>query len=191
MKTKIGPIPYIYPIPVVLVGAEIDGSPNFELIGQTGIMGIKPPIVYISSGVDHYTNQGILDNGVFSINIPHTAMLAETDYCGVVSGRTVDKGGLFNIYYGELEKAPMIAECKVNLECKVIQNFSIDQRQIFVAKVVQTFVDEDLALPKGDHFELSDLGHFDPIMYALDNRYYKIGKPIGWGYQESKKLNRK
>jgi flavin reductase (DIM6/NTAB) family NADH-FMN oxidoreductase RutF len=188
MKTKIGPIPYLYPIPVVLVGADVNGTPNFELIGQTGIMGIKPPIVYISSGVDHYTNRGILDNGVFSINLPHTTMLAETDYCGVYSGHSVDKSRLFNLFYGELEKAPMIIECRVNLECKVIQNFNIEHRQIFIAKVVETFVDESLAIPKGDRYELSDLCLLDPIIYALDNCYYKIGQPIGKGYQEAHRL---
>jgi flavin reductase (DIM6/NTAB) family NADH-FMN oxidoreductase RutF len=187
-KMKIGPIPYIYPIPAVLVGANVNGRPNFELIGQTGLMGIKPPVVYISSGASPYTNQGIIANDVFSINIPHSGMLAKVDMCGVVLGRDYNKAALFEVFYGELEKAPMILECRLNLECRVIRQFSIEHRQIFAARVVQTFVDAEYAISKEKRFEGSELRLLDPIIYALDNRYYQIGDPIGRGYQEAGKL---
>jgi flavin reductase (DIM6/NTAB) family NADH-FMN oxidoreductase RutF len=189
VKSKIGGIPYIYPVPIVLVGANVDGKPNFETIGDVGLMGIKPPIVFISSGNTHHTNQGILENRTFSINFPTTAMLPVVDYCGQVSGREVDKAALFEVFYGNLETAPLIAACPVNLECRVIKEFSIEHRQIFVGEVVQAHVDAALVSEIDGRKSIADLTHLDPILYALDNRYYSIGKVVGTGYQEAEKLS--
>jgi flavin reductase (DIM6/NTAB) family NADH-FMN oxidoreductase RutF len=195
VKTKLGKLPYIYPIPITLVGANVDGKPNFETIGDVGLMGINPALVYIASHRDHYTNLGILANGTYSINFPNTAMLAQADYCGGVSGRDADPQGanpckaeLFEVFYGELETAPMIVACPVSLECRVIQEFSIQKRQIFIAEVVQTYADAQYVIEDGNTRGLVDLTQLDPILYALDNRYYSIGKPIGVGYQEAKRV---
>ena len=75
MKTKIGAVPYIYPIPITLVGANVADKPNFVTIGDVGLIGIHPPVISISSHAQHHTNQGILENETFSINFPTTAML--------------------------------------------------------------------------------------------------------------------
>ena len=189
-KVKFGKVPLIYPIPIILAGALVKGKPNFETLGDVGIMGIKPPIVYISSGQDHYTNQGILENGTFSINFPPTKLLTITDYCGTVSGHDVDKSQLFNVFFGELETAPMIQECPVNIECKVIKEFSIQHRQIFIGDVVQSYVNEDFLIESEGRQRIVDMKLLDPIIYALDNCYYSIGKRIGVGYQESKKFQK-
>jgi len=187
-KIKLGQIPYVYPIPIVLVGALVDGKPNFEELGDVAVMGINPAIVCISSGSDHHTNKGIIEHGTFSINFPTTDMLAITDYCGTVSGKDIDKSELFDVFYGDYENTPMIKKCPINLECKVIKEFSIQHRQIFIADVVQAYVNEEFVSEENGRKKVADLTKLDPIMYALDNRYYKIGEPIGIGYQESKKL---
>ncbi|MFX1518091.1 MAG: flavin reductase family protein [Promethearchaeota archaeon] len=187
-KTKFGKVPLVFPIPIILAGALVHGKPNFETLGDVGIMGIKPPIVYISSGVDHYTNIGILEHKTFSVNIPSTSLLMKTDYCGVMSGHNTDKSQLFDVFFGELETAPMIEECPVNLECKVIKEFSILHRQVFIGDVVQAYVNKNLVIESKGRKQIVDMTMLDPIIYALDNRYYNIGKPIGVGYQESKKL---
>ena len=188
MKIKIGAIPYIYPIPITLVGANVNGKANFVTIGDIGLIGINPPIVSISSHAQHYTNQGILQNGTFSINFPTTAMLAETDYCGIVSGREADKATLFEVFYGDLESAPMIAACPVSLECRVIKEFSIQHRQVFVGEVVQTHISEAFVREADGRKQIADLPQLDPIIYALDNRYYNIGEAIGVGYREGRTL---
>ncbi len=188
MKVKIGSIPYIYPVPIVLVGANVNGKPNFETIGDVGLMGIKPPIVFVSSGADHYTNQGILENGTFSINLPTTEILPVVDYCGQVSGRVEDKGALFEVFYGDLGTAPLIAACPVNLECRVIKEFSIQHRQVFVGEVAQTHVDEAMISEGENRKQIADLLALDPILYALDNRYYRVGAVIGVGYREAQRL---
>jgi len=73
-KVKIGRTPLVYPIPIILAGALVYNKPNFETLGDVGIMGINPPIIFISSGQDHYTNIGILKHGNFSINFPSTKL---------------------------------------------------------------------------------------------------------------------
>ncbi|MBN1328147.1 MAG: flavin reductase family protein [Candidatus Heimdallarchaeota archaeon] len=189
-KVKFGRVPLIYPIPIILVGALVDDKPNFETVGDVCILGINPPIICISSGNTHYTNEGILKHGTFSINFPTTSMLSVTDYCGSVSGREIDKAQYFDIFYGELGNVPMIKNCPANIECKVIKEFSIQHRQIFIADVIQTYVNEEFVTEKDGQKFIVDMQKLDPIIYALDNRYYKIGEQIGIGYQESKKLTK-
>ncbi|MCJ7433868.1 MAG: flavin reductase family protein [Anaerolineales bacterium] len=190
MKVQLGKLPYIYPIPITLVGANVYGKPNFVTIGDTGLMGINPPLVFVSSHRDHYTNIGILENGTFSINFPTTGMLAVTDYCGNVSGRDVDKSAIFESFYGETGTAPMIAACPVNLECCLVQEFSIQHRQVFLGEVIQTYVNDEFVSEQDGHKVIADLTQLDPILYALDNRYYRVGSSIGVGYQEARKFSK-
>jgi flavin reductase (DIM6/NTAB) family NADH-FMN oxidoreductase RutF len=186
MKVKLGPRPLVYPIPTVLVGAQVDGRPNFATVGQCGIMGVNPPLVYVSLNRAHFTTEGILAQGTYSINVPSIDMLAVTDYCGIVSGREIDKSELFRVFYGEFETAPMIEECPVNLECRVVNEFSIEHRQIFVARVLQAYINAEYVTQDGERQRVADLTRLAPIVYALDNRYYSIGEPIGVGYREGK-----
>lgn len=187
MKIKVGNTPYIYPVPIILAGAVVHGKPSFTTIGDVGLMGINPPLVYISSHIDHYLNIGVLEHGCWSINYPTTAMLSKVDYCGQVSGRDIDKGALFEIFYGDLPQAPLIRECPVNLECRVVKEFAIQHRQVFVGQVVTTHVDQELVREEGGQTRIASLEELDPILYALDNRYYRVGPPIGVGYQEAEK----
>jgi flavin reductase (DIM6/NTAB) family NADH-FMN oxidoreductase RutF len=93
---------------------------------------------------------------------------------------------LFETFYGELGTAPMIRECPVNLECRVVKEFSIQHRQIFVGEVVQAHVDEQFVIESEGRQGIADMTQLDPIIYALDNRYYRIGAPIGVGYSEGR-----
>ena len=123
MKKKItlGAHPYIYPMPTVIVGSLIDGSPNFTTASYVGIVQHTPPMVSVTLVNTHITNTGIKQNKVFSINIPNTRMLRVTDFVGMNSGDKVDKAALFKVFYGELKNAPMIMETPLNLECRLIQ----------------------------------------------------------------------
>jgi len=186
MKVKLGKIPLVYPIPIVLAGADVQGRPNFATLGDCGIMGLNPPLVYISLHRDHHTTQGVEEHQTFSVNVPPTSLLAVTDYCGMVSGQEVDKSGLFEVFYGELGTAPMIAECRVNLECQVVKAFGIQQRRVYVGQVVQTYVEEAYVVEQDGRQGIKPMTALDPIIYGLDNRYYRIGEMIGIGYHEGK-----
>jgi flavin reductase (DIM6/NTAB) family NADH-FMN oxidoreductase RutF len=189
-KVKHGPIPLVYPIPITLVGAMVAGRPNYTTIGDCGLAGIRPPLVFVSSHRDHHINKGIIKNRTFSINFPNTKLLDKTDYCGIVSGRDVDKSALFQTFYGELKSAPMISECPINLECKVLKDFLIQHRQIFIGEVVQCHADEGLIIQLEEGKAITDMKRLDPIIYSLDNKYYSIGKTIGTGYKEGKKISK-
>jgi flavin reductase (DIM6/NTAB) family NADH-FMN oxidoreductase RutF len=189
MKAKLGPIALIYPIPIALAGANVKGRANFATIGDCGIMGLNPALVYISLHVDHYTTKGVLENHAFSINFPPSELLSLVDYCGIVSGRQVDKSTLFKVFYGELGSVPMIEECRVNLECRVVKGFRIEQRQVLVGRVVQTYIDPAFVEEQDGRHVVADMQQLDPIIYALDNRYYRIGDSIGVGYQEGRSIS--
>ena len=115
MKLRLGTVPLVYPIPIVLAGANVDGKPNYATLGDCGVMGINPPLVYVSLGERHYTTQGIVENGTFSVNFPSTDMLAVTDYCGIASGRfistrtTWSSEGTNEVVYGSYPSASILS----------------------------------------------------------------------------------
>jgi len=183
-KVKLGAVPLVYPIPIVLVGATVNGVHNFTEVGDCAVMGIRPALVTISLSETHHTTKGIDESGVFSVSFPTTPMLSLTDYCGIVSGRDVDKSPLFSIFKGEHTQAPLIEECPVGLECQVHDVVQVEHRRLFIAKVVECYVSHQFVSTTGDKHSVADLSKLDPIIYALDNRYYNIGKAIGTGYSE-------
>ena len=98
MKIDLGSKNCLYPLPTTLIGAMVNGNPNYIAIAHVGIMDLSS----ISLGMSkvHYTNEGIKKNGTFSVNIPSVDLVEKTDFCGLVSGRDVDKAGLFKTFYG-------------------------------------------------------------------------------------------
>ncbi len=189
-KEKIGPIPLVYPVPIALVGVNVNGQPNFTEVGDVAILGIRPPYVMVSLGEKAFSTTGIKENGCFSINFPNTAMMAEADYCGMISGRDVDKSQLFTIFTDPegLAGLPLIEACPVNLACEVVHHFTLEHRNIFAGKVLQTYISPDYLKEQDGRKKIADLPTLDPLIYALDNNYYKIGPKIGEGYQEGKKF---
>jgi flavin reductase (DIM6/NTAB) family NADH-FMN oxidoreductase RutF len=106
MKIDIGPKNCLYPLPTTLVGALVNGKPNYITIAHVGIMDMGS--VSLGMSKVHYTNEGIKENGTFSINIPSVKMVRKTDYCGLVSGKTENKADMFKTFFGKLKSAPMI-----------------------------------------------------------------------------------
>jgi flavin reductase (DIM6/NTAB) family NADH-FMN oxidoreductase RutF len=183
-KVKLGAVPLVYPIPIVLVGATVDGVANFTEVGDCAVMGIQPALVTISLSATHHTTKGIDDEGVFSVNFPSTQMLSLADYCGMVSGRDVDKSTLFTTFQGDKTLVPLIENCPVGLECRVLEVVQVKHRRLFIAEVVECYVSQKYVETVDGKHTLADLSLLDPIIYALDNRYYGIGSAIGTGYQE-------
>ena len=183
-RIKLGAVPLVYPIPIVLVGTLVDGRANFTEVGDCAVMGINPALVTVSLSASHHTAKGIGESQAFSINLPSTQLLSQTDYCGTVSGRDVDKSLLFTVFEGEHTKVPMIQECPVGLECHVQETVQIEHRRIFVAEVLECYVSGQFVETVDGKQRITELSRLDPIIYALDNRYYQIGHPIGVGYRE-------
>ena len=187
MKISLGRTPFIYPIPIVLVGAYVDGTANYVEVGDVAIMGIGTPLVAISLSVTHHTTKGIDESGLFSINIPTADMMGAADLCGIRSGRDTDKAALFTNIKGE-HGTPLIDECPVNIECKVAETVNIKNRRIYIAEVLETIIDEKFATKVEGKVKVADMRELNPLIYCLDNKYYKIGDPIGEGYKEGTKI---
>ncbi len=120
----------------------------------------------------HYTNIGIRENRTFSINLPSVKMVKETDYCGIFSGKKVDKTKLFDTFYGKLETAPMIKECPLNMECQLIKTVDFPDHDVFVGEVVETYVDETCLTD-----EIVDFSKIQPILFVMNDRsYWKLGE---------------
>jgi flavin reductase (DIM6/NTAB) family NADH-FMN oxidoreductase RutF len=182
MKKKFERMNALYPTPTVLVGAHVEGKPNFIAIAHIGIITLTQ--ISISSNKPHYTNAGIKESGVFSVNIPSEDLVVETDYCGIVSGKKTDKSELFKIFYGELEKAPMIESCQICMECRVTQVLDIQNYDVFIGEVVNTYVDESVLT--GDKVDVSKL---KPLMFDMaSKKYWSLGGEIAQCWSVGKKL---
>jgi flavin reductase (DIM6/NTAB) family NADH-FMN oxidoreductase RutF len=190
-KRSIGAIPYLYPVPIVLVGATVEGRANYATVGDCAIMGIRPPLAAISLGETAFTTRGIREVGSFSVNVPTTKMLSLVDYFGTVSGKDVDKSVLVESIPGTIPDVPLLAACPVNLECRVIEECTVEHRHVFVAEVVEAHVDERFVTDVDGRPRIASLQDLDPILYALDNTYYSVGRPIGTGYREAERFPRR
>ena len=182
MKAKLGAVNCLYPMPTTLVGANVNGKPNFITIAHVGIMDLGS--ISLSMNEVHYTNAGIKENGTFSVNIPSVEMVKETDYCGLVSGKHVDKSQLFETFYGKLGTAPMIKECPINLECRLIQTVDFPKHDVFVGEVVEAYCDEQ-CLTDG----VVDFSKVQPILFVMNDRsYWKLGERFAKSWNIGKEL---
>ncbi len=158
----------------------MNGKPNYVAVGFVNGVNVKPPIVYVSLNKKHHTSQGIIENGTFSINVPSAGYVIETDYCGLVSGKHVDKSGIFTVFYGELETAPMIEEFPITCECRYTgQNVEFGMDTVYFGEVIQVYVNEEVV----DANRRIDVAKANPIYYSgLENRYRTLGEDVGTGW---------
>jgi len=172
-KIKVGT--YLYPLPVVIVGAKIGEKANFMTVAYCGIVESKPPMISISASNSHHTNEGIRENQTFSVNIPSEDMVAVTDYIGMKSGKDIDKSSLFEIFYGDLKTAPMIEDAPINLECKVAKTIDMEKgHEIFIGEIVGAYSD-DKYYTDG----ILDIQKIKPLIYSTGQRkYLKVGELI-------------
>ncbi len=175
-KVKIGAATFLYPLPVTLVGAQVDDKPNYLVVASIGIVQHEPPMISVSLRRTHYSNCGIRKTGCFSVNIPSADMVEIVDYCGIVSGRSVDKSDLFTTFYGQLEEAPMIAECPLNLECKLVQVLDYGgDNELYIGSVVQAYA-QSKYLTDG----VPDPTKMNPLALTIhDNNYWRLGEHAG------------
>jgi flavin reductase (DIM6/NTAB) family NADH-FMN oxidoreductase RutF len=188
MKKKLDGINVLYPTPTTIVGALVDGKPNFITIAHIGIVNhAKPYLISISSGKIHYTNAGIKANKAFSVNIPSEALVVETDYVGIVSGKKTDKSGVFDIFYGDVQKAPMIGECPLNMECRLYDTYDTPTHDLFIGEIVETYADEAV-LSDGR----VDISKAKPLLFDMSSiSYWSIGNAVAKCWNVGKKLKKK
>ncbi len=186
-KSKITPRAYLFPMPVALIGANVNGKPNFETLAYVGIVEANPPMISIASWETHYTNIGIKENGTFSVNTPTEDLAELIDYCGIVSGKEIDKSEVFDIFYGNLKTAPMVSLSPLNLECEVVKTIKIkdlveveEGHELFIGKVINAYADEDY-LTEG----IPDIAKLKTYTYSLKN-YWKVGEKLAPAFEIGK-----
>lgn len=180
-KLQFKPGNMLYPLPAVLVSvADKAGNSNLITIAWTGTVCSAPPMVSISVKPERYSYHMIEETGEFVINLTTEKLGFATDYCGVKSGKDVDKWKKVHLtpIPGDVVKVPMVKESPVNLECKVIEKKELGSHHMFLAEVVAVHVDETYMDEKG-RFHLNKA---KPLVYS-HGRYLSVGKEIGFfGY---------
>jgi len=185
IKTKSKHPPLI--LPVCLVGANVEGKPNFQAIAWFNMVDYDPYLIGVSSERSHHTNKGIRENRTFSVNVPASGMALATDFCGICSGADVDKSKVFDVFYGELQTAPMINEMPINIECKLNQTIELLHAEFFVGEIVGVYV-EERCIVNGK----PDLKSIDPLLYedGLGN-YWNLGKYLAKAFEVGKQFKPK
>jgi flavin reductase (DIM6/NTAB) family NADH-FMN oxidoreductase RutF len=186
-KKTFGPQLFIYPMPVVIVGALVNDIPNFNTIAYCGVAQSKPPMLAISMDKRRYTIIGIKENRTFSVNIPSVEMLEAADYVGTFSGRDVDKTRLFDLFYGKLKTAPMIEECPVNIECELVDYMDFGgKNDLLIGKIAETYAEKKYLT--GSY---PDIKKINPIIFTRqDEKYWETGRFLMEAYKTGKKYNR-
>jgi len=183
-KIKLGSKPMIYSMPITLVGADVAGKPNFMTIAFIGVVNMNPAMVAMGANPSHLTTKGITQNRTFSVNLPSGEMVEVTDYVGLFSGEKNDKSKLFTIFRGKTKTAPMIQECPLNLECRLLQKFSPGGTDdIYIGEILQAYCTEEY-LTDGKP-DVEKMGTF--VFTMNDNRYFYLGKVIGKAWSDGKK----
>ena len=179
MKKSFDAKTLVYPTPVWLIGTyEKNGKPNAATIAWGGVCSSKPPCVAVSLRSATYTHGNIMERKAFTVNVPSANQVAIADYCGMVSGRNVDKFAVTKITAVKSDKvdAPYIQEFPMILECKLIDTTEIGIHTHFIGEVMDVKVDEAMLGDDG----LPDISKINPIIYGPEiQSYYGVGKSLG------------
>ncbi len=179
-KQALKPSTFLSPVPVVMVTCGSMEKPNIITLAWAGTVNSEPPMLSISVRKSRYSHSLIRERGTFGVNLVSQGLCWETDYCGVKSGRDVDKfkeTGLTCVASPELG-IPMIAEAPVHLECKVREVLELGSHDLFIADIAGVQVADVLMNQKG----AVDMRKADLVAYN-HGEYYGLGKILGFfGY---------
>ena len=184
-KVSLKPGPFVVPMPVALVGAMVNGVPNFMPAAFMGIMNFDPPIVGAGLSPTHHTCEGIVENGTFSLNLPGPEMVAAADWCGLHSGKNTDKSGVFETFTEELDTAPMIRQCRLTMECRLVQTVEFKVDTVYFGEIVGVYADGD-ALADG----APDWKKINPLIFTFpDKGYWTLGDWVAEAWSAGKEYD--
>lgn len=175
----------LYPLPAVMVSvADKQGNSNIITVAWTGTVCTNPPMVSISVRPERHSYHMIEETGEFVINLTTEKLAYATDYCGVRSGRDIDKFKEMKLTREKAEfvKAPLIKESPVNIECRVVKKEELGSHHMFLAEVLAVHVDEEY-MDEKNRFALEKT---KPIVY-VHGEYFSLGRLLGnFGYSVRK-----
>ena len=180
----------LYPLPAVMLSVrDKAGNDNIITVAWTGTVCTNPPMVSVSVRPERHSYQMLKETGEFVINLTTEKLAFATDYCGVKSGRDVDKFEVMHLNKEAADQvgAPMIAESPVNIECRVRECMELGSHHMFLADVLAVHVDEAYLGEKGK-FDLNAAG----LLAYSHGEYFPLGKKLGrFGYSIQKKKAKK
>lgn len=188
MKKNLGPVNALYPSLTTIVGAVVEGRPNFLAVAHVGIMNHGQP-QYLSFGINkaHHTGQGIHEHREFSVCIPGENLVVQTDYVGLVSGKNTDKSTVFELFHGELAHAPLIKDCPVCMECRLAQVVNFEAHEVFIGEIVATHADEAVLTGAGK----IDIARVRPLLFDMASvKYWSLGAEVAPCWNVGKGLKR-
>jgi flavin reductase (DIM6/NTAB) family NADH-FMN oxidoreductase RutF len=165
-----------------------NGKPNAATVAWGGVCSSKPPAVSISLRKSRYTYDNIMERKAFTVNVPSAAHVKIADYCGIVSGRNVDKFSATRITAVKSEKidAPYIKEFPMILECKLLSVTEIGIHTHFIGEIIDVKVDESMLGKDG----LPDILKIKPILYGPEiQAYYGVGDYLGKAFSVGKEIS--
>jgi flavin reductase (DIM6/NTAB) family NADH-FMN oxidoreductase RutF len=175
----------LYPVPAVMVSCGREGEkPNIITVAWAGTINSEKPMLSISVRQSRYSYDIIKETGEFVVNLVNKELTFATDYCGVRSGREVDKFQEMKLTPLESKyiKAPGIAESPVNIECKVTQVIPLGSHDMFLAEVLGVTVD-DKYMDENGKFQLNNAG----LVAYSHGEYFALGEKLGkFGYSVQK-----
>ena len=172
-KKDLGSLLALYPKPLTVVGAMVNGKPNWLIVGHTGIIGHNRVLVSMSKS--HYTNQGIIQSHKLSVNLVDRDMLPQADYVGSVSGAEVDKSVAFAYHLGE-GGSPIIDQSPLSMECEVVDTYESEGFDNFICKILHTYADEKVLDGEGK----LDYTKLKPVLFEFPTySYIATGEIIG------------
>ena len=172
-KQNIGSVLALYPKPMTVIGAEVDGKVNWLVVGHTGIIGHDRILVSMSKS--HYTNQGIRESKRLSVNLVSREMLPKADYVGSVSGASVDKSAAFEYHWGE-NGTPVIDDSPLTMECDVVDIYETEGFDNFVCSIANTYAAPDVLDDNGK----LDYTRLKPVLFEFPTySYLATGEIIG------------
>jgi len=182
---------FIYPLPAVMVTSGNMEKSNIITVAWTCILNTNPAIVYISVRPTRYSYELIKKQKEFVINLTNEKLAYATDWCGVKSGKDIDKFKEMNLHKEKANfvKCPMIKESPVSVECKVKEIKELGSHTMFIAEVLAINSDEKYIDDKGAF----DISKCDLICYA-NGGYYSMGKKLGkfgFSVKKNKSKNKK
>jgi flavin reductase (DIM6/NTAB) family NADH-FMN oxidoreductase RutF len=181
-KRDIGAHGFLYPMPMVVVGADIEEKPTFMPLAWVTRARHDPPALALAMNKNHVTNRGIHSHREFGVSVPGRELLQAVDYCGLVSARSRDKSRVFTAFSGRLTHAPMIAECPLTMECRLLQTVDMDSHDLFIGEIVGTWTD-DRYLTGGK----PDIEKLQPFTLTMpDNRYWAVGEQVGTAWSDGR-----
>jgi len=185
MKVIKTPWAALFPCPVVLVTSiDSNGKANIITLAWAGTICSDPPIIGLGIRPHRYSYKLIEEAGEFVVNIPTTKILRETDFCGMVSGKDIDKFSETKLTPEPAEKVkpPLIHECPVNMECILKQKIPFGVHHLIIGEVVSVHVDQEILDENGR----IDFTKVSPFVYN-QGEYWSLKKKIGThGYSSMK-----